>query len=73
MYRGLSMAFILFEKLREVVSSKYRGLSVNNLRLKFIKIEAVVTYKAHRIRFLMNENCPDQEELTRIAQRLSSG
>ena len=67
------LAFVLFEKLRELLSSKYRKLSVNSLRLKLIKIAAVVIYNTRRIRFLMNEGCPDQEEFTRIAQALSSG
>lgn len=67
------LAFVLFEKLREVLSTKYQKLSVNNLRLKLIKIAAVVTYNTRRIRFLLNENCPDQDEFTRVAQALSSG
>ncbi len=67
------LAFVLFEKLRELLSSKYRKLSVHSLRLKLIKIAAVVTYNTRRIRFLMNENCPDQKEFIRIVKALSSG
>lgn len=67
------LAFVLFEKLREVLSSKYRKLSVHSLRLKLIKIAAVITYNTRRIRFLMNENCPDQKEFIRIVQALSPG
>ena len=67
------LAFVLFEKLREILSSKYRKLAVNNLRLKFIKIAAVVTYNTRRIRFLMNENCADQKEFIRIVHALSPG
>ena len=67
------LAFVLFEKLREVLSSKYRKLSVNNLRLKFIKIAAVVVHNTRRIRFLMSENCPDQKEFIRIVEALSPG
>lgn len=67
------LAFVLFEKLRKVLSSKYRKLSVNSLRLRFIKIAAVVTHNTRRIRFLMSENCPDQQEFIRIVEALSPG
>lgn len=67
------LAFVLFEALREVLSSQYRKLGVNNLRLKFIKIAAVVTHNTRRIRFFMNENCPDQREFIRIVEALLPG
>lgn len=67
------LAFVLFERLREVLSIKYRKLSVHSLRLKLIKIAAVVTHNTRRIRFMLNENCPDQEEFARVARALSSG
>lgn len=68
------LAFVLFEKLREAMGHpKYRKLSVQSLRLKFIKIAAVVTRNTRRIRFLMNENHPDQAEFMRLSKTLSSG
>jgi len=68
------LAFVLFEKLREGLSHpKYRKLSVNSLRLRFIKIAAVVTRNTRRIRFLMNENHPDQAEFIRLSQAFSPG
>ncbi|WP_207064098.1 IS1380 family transposase [Motiliproteus sp. SC1-56] len=67
------LAFVLYEKLREFCSRKYRNLSVHSLRLRLIKIAAVVTRNTRRIRFLLNEHCPDQQEFIRLTQTLSPG
>ena len=64
------LAFVLFEQLREHCSNKYDTLSVQNLRLKLIKIAAVVVTNTRRIRFLLSECCPDQKEFTRLVERL---
>lgn len=71
----LSMfAFLLFEKLRSALSHpRYRKLSVQNLRLKFIKVAAVVVRNTRRIRFLLNENHPEQAEFMRLSYALSPG
>ncbi len=67
------LAFVLFEKLREFCSRKYRSLSVHSLRIRLIKIAAVVTRNTRRIRFFFNECCPDQTEFIRLSQALSPG
>ncbi|GGB87471.1 IS1380 family transposase [Marinobacterium zhoushanense] len=68
------LAFVLFEKLREALSNPgYRKLGVQNLRLKFIKVAAVVTRNTRRIRFMLNENHPDRNEFIRLARTLAPG
>lgn len=65
------LAFVLFEKLRGFCSCKYRSLSVHSLRLRLIKIAAVVTHNTRPIRFFLTECCPDQREFIRLTQTLS--
>lgn len=48
-------------------------MSVQGLRLKLIKVAAVVTLNTRRIRFLLNENHPVQAEFMHLSQALSSG
>lgn len=68
------LAFVLFEKLRDALSNpSYRKLNVQSLRLKFIKVAAVVTRNTRRIRLLLNENHPDQNEFIRLARTLAPG
>ncbi len=64
------LAFVLFEKLREHCSKKYDTLSVQSLRLKLIKIAAVVVTNTCRIHFLLSEYCPGQKEFMRLVERL---
>lgn len=67
------LAFVLFEKLREFCSKQYQRLSVQSLRLRLIKIAAVVIRNTRRIRFLLNENCPDQKEFILLNRAFSPG
>ena len=65
-------AGVVFEKLRRVLSLRSRKLGMNNLRLKFIKIAAVVTYNTRRSRLLINDKGPHQQDFIGIVQVFSA-
>ncbi len=64
-------AYCLFEELRQLLKkTELAKASVNTLRLRLLKIGAVVTRNTRRIRFLMSEAYPHQELFRLLYRRL---
>lgn len=64
-------AYVLFERLRDhLKSTPFERMSVHNLRLKLIKIGAVVIRNTRRVRILISDAYPYQAQLTQLVQRL---
>ena len=64
-------AYVLFERLRDhLKQTPFERMSVHNLRLKLIKIGAVVIRNTRRVRVLISDAYPYRDQLTRLVQRL---
>jgi len=48
-------------------------MSASNLRLKLIKVGAVIICNTRRIRVLMRDSYPYKDELTDLVRRLAPG
>jgi len=48
-------------------------MSASNLRLKLIKVGAVIIRNTRRIRVLMSDSYPYKDELTDLVRRLAPG
>jgi hypothetical protein len=70
-----SLAYILLETIRRLAlqGTELAQAYVSTLRLKLIKIGAVVLRNTRRIRFLLASSCPYQELFFQVAARLASG
>jgi len=70
-----SLAYVLMERLRSgyLRGTKYAKAQMTTLRLKLLKIGAVVTRNTRRIKLLMSSSYPDQELYLRIAKKLVPG
>jgi hypothetical protein len=64
-------AYTLFERLRShLKKTPFERMSASNLRLKLIKVGAVIIRNTRRIRVLMSENYPYKDELSALVRRL---
>ena len=70
-----SLAYILLETIRRLAlqGTELAHAYVSTLRLKLIKIGAVVLRNTRRIRFLLASSCPYQKLFFQAAARLASG
>ncbi|SFN16093.1 Transposase DDE domain group 1 [Nitrosomonas communis] len=70
-----SLAYILLETIWRLAlqGTELAQAYVSTLRLKLIKIGAVVLLNTRRIRFLLASSCPYQKLFFQAAARLSSG
>lgn len=67
-------AYTLFERLRSHLrKTPFERMSASTLRLKLIKIGAVIIRNTRRIRVLMSEAYPYRDELTDLVRRLVPG
>lgn len=68
-----SMAYVLLETIRRLGlrGTKMAGAQVNTLRLKLLKIGAVVTRNTRRIRIHLASGCPYQKTFLLVARRLA--
>lgn len=66
-------AYLLFEELRKLVSgTEWANASIHTLRLRLLKIGAVIIRNTRRIRFLLSDAYPHQELFAGIVQRLKA-
>jgi hypothetical protein len=66
-------AYTLFERLRRhLKNTPFERMSAHNLRLKLIKVGAVVIRNTRRVRLLLSEAYPHQEQLALLVRRLVS-
>jgi len=64
-------AYTLFERLRtHLRKTPFERMSASNLRLKLIKVGAVIIRNTRRIRVLMSESYPYKDELQALVKRL---
>ncbi|SFJ16622.1 IS1380 family transposase, partial [Nitrosomonas sp. Nm34] len=70
-----SLAYILLETIRRIAlqGTELAQAYVSTLRLKLIKIGAVILRHTRRIRFLLASSCPYQKPFFLVAARLTSG
>jgi hypothetical protein len=64
-------AYTLFERLRaHLKKTPFERMSAGNLRLKLIKVGAVIIRNTRRIRVLMSDSYPHKNDLSALVQRL---
>jgi hypothetical protein len=70
-----SLAYILLETIRRLAlqGTELAQAYVSTLRLKLIKIGAVILHNTRRIRFLLASSYPYQKLFFQVAERLTSG
>jgi hypothetical protein len=70
-----SLAYVLMEHLRSgyLRGTKYANAQMTTIRLKLLKIGAVVTRNTRSIKLLMSSAYPDQELYLGIAKKLAPG
>lgn len=67
-------AYTLFERLRaHLKQTPFERMSAGTLRLKLIKVGAVIIRNTRRIRVLMSDSYPYKDELTDLVRRLVPG
>ena len=67
------MAYVLLEAIRRLGlrGTKLAAAQVNTIRLKLLKIGAVVTRNTRRIRIHLASGCPYQKTFLLVARRLA--
>lgn len=66
-----AFAYVLFERLRDhLQGTALARMSIHNLRLKLLKIGAVIIRNSRRIRVLISETYPHQELFAGLVARL---
>lgn len=67
-----SLAYVLVENLRRVYleGTELAQAQAGTIRLKLLKIGAVITRNTRRVQFLLSSNYPFQDLFTKIAARL---
>ena len=70
-----SMAYTLLETIRRIAlkGTEMARAQAGTIRLKLLKIGAVITRNSRRVRFLLSSACPHQELFARAAARLDPG
>lgn len=64
-------AYVLFERLRDALKgTAFERLSIHNLRLKLLKVGAVVLRNTRRVRLLISEAYPYKAQLADLVRRL---
>ncbi|MGO3698514.1 MULTISPECIES: IS1380 family transposase [Halomonas] len=67
-------AYTLFERLRvHLKNTPFERMSAGTLRLKLIKVGAVIIRNTRRIRVLMSDSYPYKKDLSALVQRLVPG
>ena len=69
-----SLAYLLLEAIRRLAlkSTEFAKAQASTIRLKLLKIGAVVTRNTRSIRFSLASGCPYQEIFWRVAKRLGA-
>ena len=70
-----SLAYTLLETIRRIAltGTEMARAQAGTIRLKLLKIGAVIIRNSRRVRFLLSSACPHQELFTRAAARLDPG
>lgn len=70
-----SLAYILMENMRRLglQETELARAQVSTIRLKLLKVGAVIMRNTRRIRFLLSSNYPYQSLFIHVATRLESG
>ena len=70
-----SLAYILLEAIQRLAlqGTELARVYVGTLRLKLIKIGAVILRNTRRIRFLLSSSCPNQKLFFHVAAKLAPG
>ena len=70
-----SLAYILLESIRRLAlqDTELAHVYVGTLRLKLIKIGAVILRNTRRIRLLLSSACPNQKLFFHVAEKLAPG
>ena len=70
-----SLAYILLESIRRLAlqGTELAHAYVGTLRLKLIKIGAVILRNTRRIRFMLASGCPNQKLFFHVAAKLAPG
>ncbi len=70
-----SIAYVLLESIRRLYlsSTELARSQVNTIRLKLLKIGAVIIRNTRRVRVLLSNNYPHQELFTKVAALLTPG
>ena len=70
-----SMAYTLLETIRRIglTGTEMARAQAGTIRLKLLKIGAVITRNSRRVRFLLSSACPHQELFAHAAARLDPG
>lgn len=67
-------AYTLFERLRSHLrKTPFERMSASTLRLKLIKVGAVIIRNTRRVRVLMSDSYPYKDELSALVRRLAPG
>ena len=69
------LAYTLLEAIRRLAlkQSKLERAYVGTIRLKLLKIGAIVIRNTRRVRLLLSEAHPDQDLFFRVAEKLAPG
>ena len=70
-----SLAYVLMTTIRRLglAGTEAARAQVGTIRLRLLKIGAVITRNTRRVRFLLSSACPDQALFTLVAARLEPG
>ena len=70
-----SLAYMLLEAIRRLAlqGTELANAYVGTLRLKLLKVGAIILRNTRRIRFLLSSACPHQRLFLTVAARLAPG
>jgi hypothetical protein len=70
-----SLAYMLLEAIRRLAlqGTELANAYVGTLRLKLLKVGAIILRNTRRIRFLLSSACPHQRLFFHVAARLAPG
>jgi hypothetical protein len=70
-----SLAYTLLETIRRIAlrGSEYARAQAGTIRLKLLKIGAVIVRNTRRVRVMLSSACPDQDLFRLVAVRLDTG
>ena len=69
------LAYVLFAAIRRIglKGTDMARAQVATMRLKLLRIGAVIVRNTRRVRFMLSEACPEQEMFGLVAARLAPG
>lgn len=70
-----SLAYTLLETIRRIGlrGSEYARAQAGTIRLKLLKVGAVIVRNTRRVRVMLSSACPDQDLFRLVAARLEPG